>query len=790
MSQPDERDREISDLRERLARLSEVGRRINESLDFDTVLQEVVDSARALTGSRYAAITIPDGGRTEPHLIVSGLTTEEHEQLWDAPEGLRVFEYFNGIEELLRVPDMDGYLTAQGISGFLPSIKVGSMLVAPMRHQGGVVGTIYLGHETGDREFTQEDEETLSLFASPAAMAIANARRHREERRARADLETLVDTSPVGVVVFDALSGAPVSFNREARRLVDSLRDPGQSPEQLLGGLILRRAGGDEISLGDLPMENLLGVAETVRAEEIILSVADGRSVTALINATPILSDEGAVESMVITLQDMAEVEEQERLRAEFLAMVSHELRTPLTSIKGSASTIMDAGSELDPAVVRQFVRIITDQAEHMNALVADLLDVARIETGELSVGPEPAEVAVLVDRARNGFSNGGGKNALEIDVEPDLPLVMADRRRIVQVLGNLLSNAARNSPQSSVIRVSAVRDGVHVAISVADEGRGIPPESLPHLFRKFSTAQTGEREGDTGLGLAICKGIVEAHGGRIWAESDGPGTGARFTFTLPSVEESGAGAAGARPARATRRERQEEDERLRVLAVDDDPNDLRYVRDTLTRSGYDPILTGEPEDVVRLVEEEKPQLVLLDLMLPGTDGIDLMTEILEVADVPVIFLSAYGREELIARAFDMGAADYVVKPFSETELAARIRAALRRRAAAEPTEPYVLGDLTIDYAARRVTLAGEPLHLTATEYGLLAELSANAGRVLTYQHLLDRVWGEKGDGDVRPMRTIVSKLRRKLGEDAEHPRYIFTEPRVGFRMPTGTPEE
>ena len=144
---------------------------------------------------------------------------------------------------------------------------------------------------------------------------------------------------------------------------------------------------------------------------------------------------------------------------------------------------------------------------------------------------------------------------------------------------------------------------------------------------------------------------------------------------------------------------------------------------------------------------------------------------------MPVIFVSAYGRDELIARAFDMGAVDYVVKPFSPTELAARIRAALRKRAASEPSEPYVLGDLVIDYTERRVTLVGRPLPLIAMEYRLLAELSANAGRLLTYEHLLERVWGEKSSGDVRPMRTIVSKLRRKLGDDADNPIYIFTEP-------------
>ena len=227
----------------------------------------------------------------------------------------------------------------------------------------------------------------------------------------------------------------------------------------------------------------------------------------------------------------------------------------------------------------------------------------------------------------------------------------------------------------------------------------------------------------------------------------------------------------------------------MRVLAVDDDPQALRYVRDALASAGYTPVVTGDPEEALRLVAEEKPDLVLLDLMLPGTDGIELMKDILGAGDVPVIFVSAYGRDELIARAFDMGAVDYVVKPFSPTELAARIRAALRRREApeqAEPTEPYTLGDLTIDYAERGVTLAGLPVRLIAIEYRMLAELSANAGRVVTYEHLLQRVWGAKSDGDVRPMRTVVSSLRRKLGDDADNPIYIFTEPRVGYRMPKG----
>ena len=133
-----------------------------------------------------------------------------------------------------------------------------------------------------------------------------------------------------------------------------------------------------------------------------------------------------------------------------------------------------------------------------------------------------------------------------------------------------------------------------------------------------------------------------------------------------------------------------------------------------------------------------------------------------------------------------MGAADYVVKPFSSTELAVRIRAALRSRAASEPLESYVMKDLVVDYSEYRVTVGVHPVCLEAMEYRLLVELSANAGQMLTHGHLLKRVWNEKGGSDVWPMRTIVSKLRRKVGDDADDPTYIYTEPRIGCRTPRG----
>ena len=774
MSKTDDLRREIATLRDRISRLSAASLRITANLDVDTVLREVIDSARALTSANSGVITTVDNAG-EPHgFLSSGLTPDEHERLRTWPDGPHLFAQFRDVPGVVRLPDLRAHVLSLGfVTDRMPA---GAAQVAPMRHKGLLVGHFFLAGKARGGEFTDEDEEILVLFAAQAATAIANAHAYEEQRRVRADLEALIETSPVGVAVLDARTGGPVSFNREARRIVDGLLSPGQPPEDLLNVLTSRRADGREITFAELPLARHWTDPETVRAEEIVLSVPDGRSVSVLINATPIRSADGELQSMVVAMQDLAPLEELERSRTEFLSLVSHELRAPLISIKGAAATVLGASAALDPAELHQFFRIIDDQADHMRGLIGDLLDAGRIETGALSVSPEPAEAVGLVDQARNTFVSGGGRHRVSIDLPLDLPRVLADRRRIVQVLNNLLSNAARHAPESSPIRVSAVRDGLYVALSVADEGRGVAPDQLPQLFRKHARVGGEGDVGGTGLGLAICKGIVEAHGGRIRAESGGTGLGTRITFTIPVASD--AEATGAAPGRA--HESAKEQERQRVLVVDDDAQTVRYVRSALAQAGYALVVTGDPQAVPDLLESEKPSLVLLDLLLPGVDGIELMETVPELADLPVIFISAYGRDETIARALEMGAVDYIVKPFSPMELTARVQAALRRQA--DP-EPFRLGALAIDFELRRVTVDGDPVELTATEYELLRVLAVNAGRVVTHADLLRKVWGRHDAGDSKLVRAFVKKLRQKLGDDAANPTYISSLRRVGYRM-------
>ena len=436
--------------------------------------------------------------------------------------------------------------------------------------------------------------------------------------------------------------------------------------EELIDVVKVRSVDEQDFPKAALTATHLLNSGETVRSQEVVVEGPNGQRVTVLVNATPIRSDDGSVESLVVTGQDITHLAELDRQRSDFLAVVSHELRAPLAAIKGSAATVLGDTLALDRAEMVQFFRIVNQHADQMNGLVSDLLDVARIRTGTLQVTPEPVQVTRLVDQARNTFLGGGGRDKVRIELASGLPAVNADRRRISQVIVNLLANAESHSPENSPLRVTASLEGGHVALSVVDEGRGVPADRLPHLFRDVVRLDSEYRQLETegsGWGLSICKGIVEAHGGRIWVESDGVGRGTRVTFTIPVAEDAGSvalvtaqpdvhGAPGSRQGQAP------------ILVVDDDPQMLRNVREALSKVGYVVVATGDPEEVAGIVDDHHPCLVLLDLVLPGTDGIQIMQSVLKDADVPVVFLSAYGHEEAIARAFEAGAADYVVKPF------------------------------------------------------------------------------------------------------------------------------
>ena len=768
---------------DRLSLMAEACRRISQSLDQKVVLQEIIDSSRSLTGARYGALVAFDHHGEIEEFLTSGMTNDEQHRLRDLPKGLGLLGYLNELQEPLRLQDIASHPKSVGFPEGHPPMR--TFLGVPIRHLGNAVGNIYLTEKEGGMDFTEEDEDTLVLFASQAAVVINNARIYEEEKRAKADLEGLINISPVGVLVFDAKNGDLLSRNEETRRIVGKLNAPGRSLSQLFEVMTLRTVDGRDIPPDELPTAKALRSGETVLAEEIVIHLPDGRAVHTLVNARPIYGQGGDAVSVVTTMQDITPLEELKRQRSEFLGRVSQELRTPLTSIKGSAGTVLNSADAPNPTEVRHLLRIIDQQADHMRHLLNDLVDLTEIETGTLSVNPEPTDVEDLIEQARDACADQDRALDIEFELASDLPRVMADRRRVFQVLVDFIMGA---SQRSQSIRLKASLDDPYVAFTVESMG---PETSTDHLGFPFNGAPrtggeyVGTENGTSGLNPVICRGIVEAHGGRMSAEFGGPGQGTRFGFTIPTVDENEYSTDNL-SAPGSDRSRIPSEDQARILVAGGDYDGRRYIRSVLSSAGFTPVVTNTPDKIERLIETENPHVVLVEAILSRTEWSELMEGIRRVSDAPVIFVSGEGGDEKIERAFELGAADYLAKPFTPTELVARTNAALRGRqspTAGAPPKPFVLEDLTIDYVLRSVTLAGNPVQLTATEYKLLYELSTAAGQVLTYEQLLRRALGPLYSTDTRIVHTYVKQLRNKLGDDARRPRYIFNVPRVGYQI-------
>ena len=772
-------------LKRLISRLSEASLHINANLDPTAVLQAVVVHACELTGARYGALLTYDRTGGIQDFITTGMDPNQRELMDTLPKGLGVLGYLNEVEGPVRLSDIATHPSSVGLPPNHPPMK--TFLGISVRHQGNHLGNIYLTEKEGGEDFSPDDEEIITLFAAQAATAISNARRHGEELRISSDLLAFVEIAPVGVTVIDAKTGDILAMNEEAKRIFGDL--PNQDWEEVVPTFTFRRPDGREIPVADLPIVRVLTTGETVRADEVVISRADGIDITALVNAVPIYSAHGDIDSVMSTLQDMSPLQEIERLRAEFLGMVSHELRAPLTTIKGSTTSLLHLVNPVNDAEAHQLVRIIDQQSDQMRSQINSLIELTHIEAGTLSVSSEPAVMRDLIDEAIREF----GRPHPEVTVVPefpiDLPRVTADKQRIGQVLQYLLSHATRYSSAVTPIRISASTEDVYVKVAISVDNRGIEPTAPPALFTRIMRFENPDQAGTTGsdgLALTICKGIVEAHGGRVAAERGEHGRGVTFSFTIPIAdEEPGA----VEPSLATplppRRE-PVQGEGVPVLVAVDDPRMIGSIRRVLTRSDYTPITTFDLTEMDQLMEDENPHAVLLDLSFPSTEHLNLVHSLSSDYGVPVIVLSGQGDDESIAQAFEMGADDYIVKPFSPTELTARIKASLRKQGASLRTNTpasYILGHVNIDYAGRLVTVHDGQVHLTATEYNLLYELSTRAGRILTQDELLQRVWGPEYLGQPQLLRAFVKTLRQKLGDDARRPMYIFTEHGIGYRM-------
>lgn len=219
------------------------------------------------------------------------------------------------------------------------------------------------------------------------------------------------------------------------------------------------------------------------------------------------------------------------------------------------------------------------------------------------------------------------------------------------------------------------------------------------------------------------------------------------------------------------------------IMVVDDEPQIRRVLRTTITSHDYAVIEAKSGEEALELIRNERPDLILLDVNMPGITGFETCAEIRRTSDIPIIMLTVRNTERDKVRALDAGADDYVVKPFGAEELMARIRAALRRSGQTESLPPFVSNDLTIDFEKRQVVKKGQPVRLTPKEFDLLRHLVANSGKSLGHRRLLQAIWGPDYGDETEYLRVFINQLRKKIEPDPRHPHYIHTEPWIGYRF-------
>jgi PAS domain S-box-containing protein len=656
---------------------------IATNLDLDRVAQSALGGALKTTGANVGVLLILDreSGRLFPW------ASEGWEVKAVEPETLPE-EWIQGwrddpippIDNIAALPPAKWQDTTQ-----VPS-TVSGLIIAPIVANGEFYGLLALGSRQANH-FTCNDVTTVRAITTQVAGVSENAEiyrlinrqaqelggmlRHQQEEasKSQAILESIAD----GVVVNNP-QGQVTLMNPAAERILNRSRDNLITTD--VHHLI--EAFDDPGRTAALAaIEQMLTQANTPSQIEVtsVTLEMDNRVVNA--HMAPVIARQDEFLGIVTILRDISKEVEADRAKSEFISTVSHELRTPMTAIKGYTDLLH--GGAVGPLNDNQthFLNIIKNNTGRLIALINDLLDISRIETGRIRFEPALVKLGEIIAGVVEAMAARAQEQGLTLtyEVGSGLPEVMGDRERLYQVLTNLVGNAINYTPEGSVT-VEANNVGMAVQVSVRDTGVGIDPEDISRIFDRFYRADDPvvQEASGTGLGLPIVKMFVEMHGGRVWVDSE-KGKGSTFTFILPvpgaELEPKEPASLPSPPPPITAKS---------VLVVDDDPDIAQLVRMHLESNGYHVLTASRGSQALELVKEDKVDLIVLDRLLPDTDGLALLDTLKtdpSTAGIPIVMLTIVEDD---GDAMARGASAYLVKPINEQLLLRQIGTVLSRR--------------------------------------------------------------------------------------------------------------
>ena len=503
--------------------LLEIAKVITQELDVDKVLERILThTADLLAGQaglvalrneeglwQLAASTgIPQSLTSALNPILAAVPDHEDPARFEIPEINRI------LQRIAREVSL-GLLTGVGL---------------PLVAQNRVIGVIFIFRNYRG-SFSSNDRSLLQSFADQAAVAVQNAQLYEQSSREKQRLDAILDSVADGILILGqdhSIQRANPAFSRLYGQTADEIVGKKHG-EIIQWDEVVHGPTLDEAEAGGWPL-----TANATLYVEGDLSLADGSHVPVGITYASLQSPDQQPLNLIASVRDVTRFREAEELQSTFMSVISHELKTPVALIKGYVGTLRREDVSWDRKTVEDSLGVIEDEADRLAELIENLLDASRLEAGILAIDATDLSLEILCKRLVERFKTQSETHQFEVDFPEDFPIVLADERRIGQVVLNLLSNAVKYSPAGGIVRIFGETRKEQVIICVEDEGPGIAPGDIPHIFDRFYRAEDAQRNfKGVGLGLYLSRAIIEAHKGSIWVDPL-PEAGARICFSLP----------------------------------------------------------------------------------------------------------------------------------------------------------------------------------------------------------------------------------------------------------------